>query len=109
LAQPSTDSYLQTVVALNIKDPATEKSVRELANPTGESVRVAFRRAAQERLQRVRRERGRPCCPILMHARPTKFLASTSTGHRIVDAGGSIWSSPPRPEHIRFIELQCGD
>ena len=43
-------------MALNIKDPATEKSVRELAMLTGESVTAAVRRAAEERLQRVRRE-----------------------------------------------------
>ena len=43
---------------LNIKDPATEKSVRELAALTGETVTTAVRRAAEERLQRVRRDRG---------------------------------------------------
>jgi antitoxin VapB len=41
---------------LNIKDPKTEKSVRELAAVTGETVTAAVRRAAEERLQRVRRE-----------------------------------------------------
>ena len=44
---------------LNIKDPTTEKSVRELAAMTGETVTTAVRRAAEERLQRVRRDRGR--------------------------------------------------
>jgi antitoxin VapB len=43
---------------LNIKDSATEKSVRELAAITGETVTTAVRRAAEERLQRVRRDRG---------------------------------------------------
>lgn len=42
-------------MALNIKDPATEKSVRELAAVAGETVTTAVRRAAEERLQRVRR------------------------------------------------------
>jgi hypothetical protein len=32
---------------LNIKDPATEKSVRELAALTGETVTTAVRRAAE--------------------------------------------------------------
>ena len=45
-------------MALNIKDPATEKSVRELAALTGEGVTAAVRRAAEERLQRVRRDRA---------------------------------------------------
>jgi antitoxin VapB len=44
-------------MSLNIKDPATEKSVRELAAIAGETVTTAVRRAAEERLQRLR-ERG---------------------------------------------------
>ena len=43
---------------LNIKDPTTEKFVRELAAAAGESVTTAVRRAAQERLQRVRRQQS---------------------------------------------------
>ncbi len=43
---------------LNIKDPTTEKFVRELAAAAGESVTMAVRRAAEERLQRVRRQRS---------------------------------------------------
>lgn len=45
-------------MALNIKDPATERFVRELAATAGESVTTAVRRAAEERLQRVRRQRA---------------------------------------------------
>lgn len=45
-------------MALNIKDPATEKSVRELASATGETVTAAVRKAAEERLERVRRGRA---------------------------------------------------
>lgn len=44
---------------LNLKDPATEHVVRELAALTGETVTTAVRRAAEERLQRVRRTSGR--------------------------------------------------
>jgi antitoxin VapB len=43
---------------LNIKDPATEKSVRELAALTGETVTAAVRRAAEERIARVHRGRA---------------------------------------------------
>jgi antitoxin VapB len=43
---------------LNVKDPATEKFVRELAAAAGESVTTAVRRAAEERLQRVRRQQS---------------------------------------------------
>jgi antitoxin VapB len=42
---------------LNIKDPVTEKTVRDLAAATGESVTAAVRHAAEERLDRVRRGR----------------------------------------------------
>lgn len=42
-------------VPLTIKDPATERSVRELAALTGETVTTAVRNAAEERLRRVRR------------------------------------------------------
>ena len=45
-------------MALNIKDPVTERSVRELAATTGEGVTAAVRKAVEERLQRVRRDRG---------------------------------------------------
>jgi antitoxin VapB len=56
--------YIQNIsskaipVALNIKDPVTEKFVRELAAVAGESVTTAVRRAAEERLQRVRRQQA---------------------------------------------------
>ena len=43
---------------LNIKSPPTEQLVRELAALTGESVTTAIRRAAEERISRVRRSRG---------------------------------------------------
>jgi len=40
-------------MALSIKDPATEKLARELAQRTGESITAATRRALEERLRRV--------------------------------------------------------
>jgi antitoxin VapB len=43
---------------LKINDPTTEELVRELAALTGETVTTAVRRAAEERLQRSRRDRG---------------------------------------------------
>lgn len=48
-------------VALNIKDPETDRLARELAAATGESITVAARRALEERLLRVRaRAAARP-------------------------------------------------
>lgn len=41
-------------MALNIKDPETDRIARELAAATGESITVAARIALEERLQRVR-------------------------------------------------------
>ena len=41
-------------MALNIKDPETDRLARELAVVTGESITVATRRAIEERLARVR-------------------------------------------------------
>ena len=46
-------------MALNIKDPLAEKRVRELARATGEGITTAVRKAAEERLDRIRRKRGR--------------------------------------------------
>ncbi|MFC5379546.1 type II toxin-antitoxin system VapB family antitoxin [Aquipuribacter nitratireducens] len=39
---------------LSIKDPETDRLVRELAGVTGESITTAVARAVQERLDRVR-------------------------------------------------------
>lgn len=41
-------------MALNIKDPETDRVARELAAATGESITVAVRTAMEERLRRVR-------------------------------------------------------
>ena len=43
---------------LNIKDPETDRLVRELARETGEPITVATRVAVQERLERLRRARA---------------------------------------------------
>lgn len=51
-------SAMVSHMPLNIKDPATEKFVRELAAVAGESVTTAVRRAAEERLERVRQRRS---------------------------------------------------
>ena len=45
-------------MALNIKDPETDRLARELAEATRESITVATRIALQERLARVRARRN---------------------------------------------------
>lgn len=42
-------------MALNIKDPETDRLVRELAELTGESITQATRTAVEQRLRAVRR------------------------------------------------------
>lgn len=44
-------------MALNIKDPVTDRLARELAAATGESITVAARIAIEERLARIRHQR----------------------------------------------------
>ncbi|HWA21265.1 MAG TPA: type II toxin-antitoxin system VapB family antitoxin [Caulobacterales bacterium] len=45
---------------LNIKDPETERLVRELAEQTGETLTAAVREAARERLERAQKARRKP-------------------------------------------------
>jgi antitoxin VapB len=44
-------------MALNIKDPETDRLARELADETGESITEAAKIALTERLERVRAQR----------------------------------------------------
>jgi antitoxin VapB len=85
-------------MTLAIKDPATIKLVREFAGLTGETVTTTIRRAAEEQLQRVRRDRGgrglaakileigRRCAslPISTHGRLTRSSVATSMGCRAI-------------------------
>lgn len=45
-------------MALNIKDPDTDRLARELAQLTGESITGALHRAIEQRLDRERARRG---------------------------------------------------
>ena len=58
-------------MALNIKDPETDRLARELSAATGESITVATRLAIQERLNRVRRRpaQGRDLSDIISRGR----------------------------------------
>lgn len=46
-------------MALNIKDPETDRVMRRLAELTGENITVAVRRAAEERLRREESVQGK--------------------------------------------------
>lgn len=45
-------------MAINIKDPKTDRLARELASRTGETLTAAVSNAISERLERVRGRRG---------------------------------------------------
>ena len=45
-------------MALSIKDPETDRLIRDLANVTGESMTEAVRKSVAARLARERRQRG---------------------------------------------------
>ncbi|MCK9248390.1 MAG: type II toxin-antitoxin system VapB family antitoxin [Solirubrobacteraceae bacterium] len=47
-------------MAINIKDPETDRRARELAARTGESLTAAVRTAIDERLERIRGRRVTP-------------------------------------------------
>lgn len=46
-------------MALNIKDPETDRLARRLASATGESVTVAVRNALRDRIERLPKRAGR--------------------------------------------------
>lgn len=53
-------------MGLNIKNDETHRLAEELARLTGESMTAAVTRAVRERLERVRRERGKSLADRLM-------------------------------------------
>ncbi len=53
-------------MALNIKDPETDRLARELAKATGETVTDAVRNAVKERLKRMPRKGKRSLAEDLM-------------------------------------------
>lgn len=67
-------------MALNVKDPTTDRLARELAALTGESITEALRAALEDRLRRVRRQ-----------ARPHADLAG------IIERGRVRPTLDPRP------------
>ncbi len=83
-------------MALNIKDPVTEKSVRELASATGETVTMAVRKAAEERLARVRRERpgGGLAAEIMEIGRRCAALPDLDTRNADEILGYDEWGLP---------------
>lgn len=66
-------------MALNIKDPETDRLARELAEVTGENITVASRKAIEERLVRIKaqaaaEDRGRDLMELIARARARPVL-----------------------------------
>lgn len=53
-------------MALNIKDPETDRLVRELAKATGQTVTFAVRDAVREKIERISKPGGRSLAEDLM-------------------------------------------
>ncbi|MGE0665232.1 MAG: type II toxin-antitoxin system VapB family antitoxin [Sphingomonadales bacterium] len=53
-------------MAVNIKDPDTDRLVRELADLTGESITTAIKVAVEDRIRLERRRRGKASLSELM-------------------------------------------
>lgn len=65
-----------------IKDPETDRIVRELAARTGETITEAVRNAAKQRLETLPRRRGRLNREALAKAQ-AYFAALPSAGERV--------------------------
>lgn len=67
-------------MAVNIKDPETDRLVRELSAMTGESITDATRQAIEERLDRIRRRpaKGPDLSDIISRGRARRTLDDRS-------------------------------
>jgi antitoxin VapB len=63
---PPLEEERKNLVALNIKDPETDRLARELAKATGETVTDAVKHAVEERLMRLPQKGKRSLAEELM-------------------------------------------
>lgn len=78
-------------MALNIKDPETDRLARELARLTGESITVSLRRAVEQRLEVERRRRAaRPELREIIERGRSRPMLDSRTAEEILgyDADG---------------------
>jgi len=84
-------AWYSSCVALNIKDAATDRLVRELAAETGETITTAVTVAVRERLERVRgavpRERRREALTALTDRSSTRRVRDGRGAEEIVGYG----------------------
>ncbi len=74
-------AWYSSIVALNIKDPATDRLARELAAATGESITDALRVAIEERLARVRTRPRPPSEATILDDIVSRGRARTDRAH----------------------------
>lgn len=75
-------------MALNIKDPDTDRLARELAELTGESITVALRHAIEDRL-RVERRRTAPRADLTDLIRRGRARTTTELAEDVILGYGS--------------------
>jgi antitoxin VapB len=71
---------LPHIMALNIKDPAADRLVRELAATTGESITTAVTVAVRERLERIGR-----IAPAEVRKREITRIAKRAAAEPVID------------------------
>jgi antitoxin VapB len=83
-------------MALNIKNPKTEKLARELAKSTGEGITTAVTRALDERLERVRVKHGASLANHLLRI-ATDCAAHLKGASRSADHGELLYDEKGLP------------
>lgn len=85
-------------MALNIKDPATERMAAEVAELAGETKTQAIRRGLEERLERLLKERGRS----ERGARLARFLEHEAWPQVPADVLGTSMTRAEREEILGY-------
>lgn len=83
-------------MSMNIKNEETHRLARELAALTGESMTAAVAEAVRERLERVRRERGRSLADELV-AIGKDCAAHLREPYRFADHGDLLYDERGLP------------
>ena len=83
-------------MALNIKNPDTQKLARELAALTGETMTTAVTEAVRERLHRVRQERGSGLAARMLKI-GKECAAQLQEPYRTVDHGDLLYDDKGLP------------
>ncbi len=69
-------------MALNIKDPETDRLARQLADLTDENITDAVKAALRDRLERERRRRGKKIDWALLRQKPNELARLPSVDAR---------------------------